>query len=228
MRSHAAVFQERDNPLPFWGLMFFTFVLFMAPQASFPILASLYLAKLSAGLALVVYVLDRLSSGKPLTVNMPAVRLVLCLLCLAILSIPFSRWPGGSLDALVNDFSKSVLIFILIANTVNTVRRMKIMIGFMTLWCVIMALTAVRDYSAGNFISGGRIYGYASGLAANPNDLALTINVVLPLVIGLYLATARRLPRFFLLAAMGCMVGGVIASFSGEDSLPLWRYSLLL
>ncbi len=208
--------------------MFFTFVLFMAPQASFPILAPLYLAKLSAGLALAVYVLDRLSHARPLTVGGPAVRLVLCLLALATFSIPFSLWPGGSLDLLRDEFLKSILIFILIANTVNTTRRMKIMIGSMTLWCVIIAWTGIQEYLAGNFYSGHRIFGYASPLAANPNDLALTMNMVLPLVIGLYFAARKGLPRAFLLAAIGCMAGAVIASFSRGGFLTIMAILIAL
>ena len=58
---------------------------------------------------------------------------------LAGLSIPFSLWPGGSFDAFSNEFLKSVLIFGLVANVVNTVRRMQLMIASMALWATIMA-----------------------------------------------------------------------------------------
>ncbi len=212
MSKYSATSVVPDNPLPFWGLMFFTFVLFATPQGWSPIFYYLYLGKLSAGFALAVYVLDCLSKGKSLTVNTPVVRLILYWLVLAVLSIPFSRWPGGSLNSLVDPFLKAVLVFILIANTVTTVRRMKLMIGSMVLWGVFVAWTGVGQYFS--LLPGGRIFGYRSPLAMNPNDLALTLSVLLALTFGLHLAATTASGKFLLLGAMGLMIGGIIASYS--------------
>lgn len=205
---------EREGALPFWALMFFTFVLFVAPQFIFPVLQSLYPAKLSAGLALVTYLVEALRSGR-LSVNAPVVRSVSWLVALAILSIPFSRWPGGSVDTLTNDLVKSVIIFLLIANTVTTIRRMRLMIGSMALWGALMAWNAIRDYSTGNLaVAGIRILGYESPLTADPNDLSLTLNLILGLLIGFYLSAERPLKKVGLLVLMGVLAAGVISSFS--------------
>jgi O-antigen ligase len=209
--------------------MFFTFVLFVTPQSYFPVLHSFSLGKLSIGLALLVYMLDRLAHGRPLTVVTPAVRLVLCLVLLALLSIPFSRWPGGSAAVFVDEFSKSVIVFLLISNSVNTIQRMRLMIGSMALWAIIMSWVAVRDYSGGNLALGGlRIYGYDSPLAANPNDLALTVNLILPLVFGLYLGARKGLARLLFMAAIGLLASAVISSFSRGGFLTMMTVLLVV
>jgi O-antigen ligase len=202
--------------------MFFTFVLFVGPQFIFPSLGVFHLAKLSAGLALVVYLLDRLCCGRSITVMTPAVRVLLYLSLLSLLSIPFSRWPGGSVNELTNNFLKSILVFFLVANKVTTVRRMKLLIGSMAVWGIVMAWTGVRDYASGNMAySGLRIAGYESPLTADPNDLALTLNLVLGLLLGLYLASDNLLKRLPLLATMIFLAAGIVASFSRGGFLTL-------
>jgi len=139
-----------------------------------------------------------------------------------VFSIPFSHWPGGSLDAFLNDVLKSVIVFFLIANTITTIRRLKLMIGSMALWGVINAWTAVRDYSTGYMaVHGTRITGYDSPLAGDPNDLALTLNLILALAIGLCLAAETTTKRLLLLAVIGFLAAGVIASFSRGGFLTL-------
>ncbi len=220
---------ERDLLLPFRCLVFFTFVLFVSPQSMVPALEPLRLAKVSAGLAIAAYVIDRLSQGRSLTVRAPAVTLVLAFLAMAVLSVPFSRWPGGSVELLLNEFSKSVAIFFLLANTVTTVARMRLMIGSMALWGILMAVTAVRDFASGNLaLKGTRIAGYDSPLAANPNDLALTLCLILALAIGLFQATRATVARLLLLGAIGVCVAGVIASFSRAGFLTLIAIVLVL
>ena len=222
MGSHLLTAEAQDNPFPFWGLMLFTFVLFVAPQFIFPVLQSISPAKLSAGLALVVYLIDCLSGGRPLTVRSSVVRLVVWLVVIAVLSIPFSRWPGGSADAFLDEFVKSVLIFLLVANTVNTVHRMKLMMGSMGVWGTIMAWTAIRDYSTGNLMARGvRIRGYESPLASDPNDLSLTLNLIIPLLIGLCLGAEKPTKKILLVATMLILIGAVIASFSRGGFLAL-------
>lgn len=206
---------QGESAIPFWGLMVFTFVLFVGPQFIFPVLQPLRLALVSGGLAIAVYVWIRLAAGRPLSVNTPEVRLVLWLVALAVLSIPLSYWPGGSFDVLVNQFSRTLAIFFLLANTVDTVPRMKLMMGSMVLWALVLAGTAVR--SAGPRVT----VTYDSPLAMNPNDLALTLNVVLALAIGLCWGRRSLPPRLFLLAGMGLLAAGVIATFSRGGFLTL-------
>lgn len=218
----AAPWTREGNSLPFWCLAFFTFILYIAPQLMFSVLTPLHLAKVSAGLAIAVYLLDRLSRRQPLSVDVPAVRLVLVLTGLAILSIPLSLWPGGSVEVFQGAFIKSVAIFFLLANAVDTPRRMRTLLALVVAFGVIIAAAGIRDFAAGNLAVGGvRIAGYASPLAGNPNDLALTLNLILALATGLHASAHGAFTRLVLLGVMGLLVAGVIASFSRGGFLTL-------
>jgi O-antigen ligase len=220
--------RQRGSSIPFWGLMFFTFILLIAPQAFLPILQPLRIAMLSAGLALVVYVCDRLSHHQPLTSTPPAARLIFVFTLLAAISIPFAKWPGGAFDTFFNDLLKSVLIFVLVANVLNTVHRMNLMIWSMALWATIMSWVAVRDFATGNLaLQGVRIAGWDSPLAANPNDLALIINLILALTIGLSPAPGKPLAKVCLLGVTTLLVVAVISTFSRGGLLTLITIAIL-
>ena len=218
----------RGSSIPFWGLMFFTFILLIAPQGFIPVLQPFRIAMLAAGLALVVYVVDRLSHHRPLTSTPPAARLIFAFTLLAAISIPFAKWPGGAFEAFFNDLLKSVLIFVLVANVLNTVHRMKLMIWSMALWATIMSWVAVRDFATGNLaLQGVRIAGWDSPLAANPNDLALIINLILALTIGLSPAPGKPLAKVCLLGVTALLVVAVISTFSRGGLLTLITIAIL-
>ena len=220
--TSAARHSRSESSFVFSCLMVFTFLLFIAPQFIFPDLLSLHLPTVVGGLAVVAYVFDRISCNRPLTVRGPAVRLILSFVALGVLSIPFSYWPRGSLDSLLEDMSRALAIFFLMANTINTARRMKLMVGSMALWAIIMSATAIQEFVGSiGFAADFRIRTYGSPLTTNANDLALTLNLVLALVAGLYFATRQLLPKLVLLATMILFASGVIVTFSRGGFLTL-------
>jgi O-antigen ligase len=214
--------EEGRDEAAFWGLMAFTFILFIGPQFMIPPLQILRPAMVSAGFATVAYGMGRLTNGRPMTLWAPAVPWMLCFVLLAVASIPTSRWPGGSVDILTDQLLKSLLVFFLIGNTVSSVRRAKVFLWSMVLWSCVMALVAIHSYASGDLELGGiRILGYESPLAMNPNDLALTLNILVSLTIGLWLVARRRAARIVLSGAMALMVAGIIATFSRGGFLTL-------
>jgi putative inorganic carbon (HCO3(-)) transporter len=217
----ARITASRSASAPFWGLMFFTFILYISPQVYMPFLQPLRLAMVSSGLAIILYLLDRLFRGGALTVSHPAIRLAVIFFVLGAVSIPTSLWPGGSFEILTGDLWKSVLIFWLLGNVVDTVDRMKVLLGSLACWGSFMAYSGARDFSAGQFAGEGRIGGYDSALAGNPNDFAFTLNLLIAVTIGLFLATRRTLHRALLGVAIAIMTWGVIASFSRAGFLTL-------
>jgi len=212
-----------ENAVPFWGLMCFTFVLFIAPQHFFPILEPLRLAQTSAGLAAVAYLLNLIVTRRPVTVVTPEVRLALWFALVAVASIPFSLSPGGSLEHFVTVLLKSIIIFFLIANLVETIEHLKLLIASIVLYGSVISVTALRNFATGHTMSSdpSRILGYSNQLALNPVDLALTLNVILALTIGLYFVARRRLVKVLLLAGMALALAGVIVSFSRGGFLAL-------
>src|SRR5207249_9672318 len=89
------------------------------------------------------------------------------------------------------------------------------------------AWTAVRDFLSGAYVLDGvhekvrRISGYDAPLTDNPNDLALMLNIMLPLAIALLFVTRRPLMRGALVAIVALNVVAIIATFSRAGFLTL-------
>jgi O-antigen ligase len=209
------------SPVPFYGIMLFTFVLFAAPQNLVPPLQELMLAKLTVGVAMAAYLVNRFGTGR-LTVFTPPVRWALVFGAVAVFSIPLGFWPGGSVNVFLDLLGKSLIVFLLLANVIDTPRRAKLLIGSMIGWGALVGAYVVWQFGAGMVGPyGERIAGYDSPLAANPNDLALTLNILLGLALGLLPTLRRRRPRLLLLGAITLLVGGVIVTFSRGGFLTL-------
>lgn len=211
-----------DGKLPFRALMVFTFILFIAPQTLFPALAPLRIALMAAGLAVMSFLLNRLVRHRPFVEFSREITIVACLLGWAIMTMPLSYWPGGSLSHLLNIYAKTLVIFWLLSHVVNTLPRLRFVAWSLSLMAVPIAVSAVMNYTSGNFMAESRIMGYDAPLTGNPNDLALTLNLILPLSIGLFLSgIGKPWMRGLLLLGIGLDVVGVIATFSRGGFLTL-------
>ncbi|MEX2334301.1 MAG: O-antigen ligase family protein [Pseudohongiella sp.] len=211
-----------ESNLPFYALLLFTFILFLAPQQIFPVLAPLRIAMLSIVLVSTVHVGSRLARGLPVLHCPPGVIIALGLTAWAICSIPLSLWPGGSLNFLTGKYFKTIIVFLLLASVINSAERLKGISWALVIMAVPLALTAINNLLSGVTMEGGqRIVGYDAPLAENPNDMALLLNLLLPLAIGLFLGATSVLRKMILLAMVTLMVAGVIATFSRAGFLTL-------
>jgi O-antigen ligase len=197
----------------FAALLAFTVILLVAPQERFPALAALRIAMASAALAFLSYWIDRFAAGREKPAASREVRLTFVLLAWAIATVPLSIWPGGSLSLLLEIYLKAILVFWLLGATLVTAGRVRLMAWTMSLAAIPIAATAIGNYAAG-IVDEGRVVGYRSGIAENPNDLALTLNIILPLTVACA-ATARSLAGRMTAAAIVLVnVAGVIVTFS--------------
>lgn len=205
------------SAVPFWALMTFTFILFIGPQTTFfPALAPFRIALLTGGFAIVSYLLDAFIHRRPIRLS-PEVRIVVCLVAWAMVTVPLSSWPGGSVSFLFGSFLKVVAIFWLLSDIVNTVARLRLVAWALTLMTVPIAATAVYHFVSGTFIPGQidkRIIGYDAPLTGNPNALALVLDMVLPLALALFFITRRTRVRLVLLALIALNAMGVVVTFS--------------
>lgn len=210
----------RGAALPFWALMAFTFVLLLSPQDFVPALAPLHLAFLSAALAGGVYVAGQLLRHQPVLQLTPETVLALALAGWSLVTIPLSYWPGGSLSFFFEIYFKALVVYWLLSNVVDSVSRLKTVAWILSLIAVPLSLAAVKSFFSGGFqsqvLSHGldRIQGYGNSLTGNPNDLALMLNMILPLSIALLLLTRRPALRWLLGAVIGLDCIAIMASFS--------------
>lgn len=216
----AAVPHHVGSPVAFWALMVFTGILLLAPQAIFPALAPFRIALLAAGMAAVTHVLDRWIAGRAVTILTRETKIAACLLGWVIVTIPFSYHPGGSVETLADLFLKSLVLFLLIVNTVTTVERFRQFAWGVTLMSVPIAVTAIMNYRSGTFMGAERIVGYSAPLTANPNDLALMLNLIVPVALAL-LWVSRGPLRVILVAVLVLDVTAVVLTFSRGGFLTL-------
>jgi putative inorganic carbon (HCO3(-)) transporter len=213
-----------ESPVPFWSLMAFTFILLLAPQQAVPALAPYRIALLTGAVAVITYVYDRLRRRLPIVRLTWEMWIILYLVGWAFLTVPFSYWPTGSLSFLVGNYLKTLAIFWLLSHTVTTITRMRQVAWGLSLMSVPLAASAVDNYLSGVFIATEgvkRIVGYDAPLTKNPNDLALMINLILPLSVALFLGARKPLVRTVLLAIIVLDIGAVIITFSRGGFLTL-------
>ena len=210
-----------DYPLAFWSLMFLLFIIYIAPQAIYSFLEPLHLAKVSAGLAIVAYVISALGRNASLLAFDQEVKLILLYVGVAILSIPMSVWPGGSWTFFLDIYSKSVIVFFLVLGVMNSERRSRQLLWGLTLFSIFNAWQAVNHYLHGEFFANQRVRGGFSGISNDPNDLSLSLNLAIPFMIYLYETSERSFQKVFAGSAIVVSTLGIVVTFSRGGFLAL-------
>lgn len=206
--------ERGGNAVPFYALVFFTFLVYITPQAYFPALQPIRLALLCAIIAVASYIFNVLLGKQSLLELNKETFLVLVILSLAIISIPFSIWPGGSFGVLKDLYLKVIIIFLLISNVVTSTKRLKLMLWSIICFCTFLSIIAIKDFISGTFWQLDRIKGAGWSIAANPNDLALTIVLSIPFAASFYLLYKSILKKLILTAYIMIATYAVICTFS--------------
>ncbi len=210
--------------LPFWSVMAFTAVLLFSPQTYVPALAPFRPALLVILIGVLAYVSDRWARGLPIVEWNREIGLITGLGVLAAFTVPFSLWPGGSV-AVLSDFAKTVAIFLLLSHVVTTMARLRLAAWLLTWMAIGLGLFALYNFMTGAMIDQGanqdRLVGNEGALTKNPNDLALMVNLLLPLTVGLFLASKETWQRMVLLTAVGVEAATVVLTYSRGGAVTL-------
>lgn len=209
----------------FRSLIVFMVILLLAPQNHLVALRPLRLALLAAVVGVIARLVENVRRGRALTVGGRTMTITAALVGWAVVTAPLSYWPGGSASFLLDSYFKTVAIFWLLANAVDTLARLSQMAWTLTWLSVPLALTGLKHFLAGIFIGGSqavkRVEGYDAGLTSNPNDLALMLNLILPLSLALLLAARTSTARAWLLVVVALQVSCVIVTFSRAGFITL-------
>jgi O-antigen ligase len=209
---------KRGHALSYVGLFLYTVAVFFRPYEFSPSLA--WMINISFWFAiftLLVYVPTQLSLDGKLTVRPKEVNLVLLLCLAALLSIPLALSPGQALAYFTSIFVKIVIMFIVMVNVVRTERRLKGLFFLTIAAGCLSSVTAVQDYRSGNFtVEGYRVMGKIGvyGLFGNPDDMALHLITMLPIVVALLLGSRSYINKLVLGSITLLMLAGTIFSFS--------------
>jgi O-antigen ligase len=234
---------RRRNPVAstasvvaFRALVTFTIILLLSPQAWFPALGQLRIAFVAAVLAIGAHLLDRMVHGRGDAPPFNAeIGIALLLVSWAVMTIPVSYWVGGSVEVLTSTYLKAVAFFWLVGTLATSVGRLRTIAWTLVCCAVPLAIVGIKNYLAGDVLSTGvpgltRIYGYmgGSGIAANPNDLALMLNLIIPIAAAMMIATRKLVLRGLAAAVMLLSIGGVIVTFSRAGFLTLAATGIML
>lgn len=218
-----------DDNIAFKALLAFTFVLFMRPQDLLPFLRPLHLADVTATVALITLIWGRMARGVPITRYTPELVAVAGLGAVMLATAPFSLWPGGAVAVFTELYSKVILVFALIVNTVTTRARFERLITVIVLGTSYIGVRAVIDYGRGvNLVEGNRVTGAVGGLFGNPNDMALNMVAFLPLAIVLALRQSRPLIRLLALIGVPALAMAIVFSQSRGGAVGMIAMLLVL
>ena len=225
--AHDIAAEGRDR-LAYRALLAFTLVLFVRPQDTIPLLDPLHLAEVFGTFGILALAIGRLNRGVPVTKMTLELGAVLTFAGLMLATAPFSIWPGGAVSVVTDLFSKVIVVFVLIINTLTTRARFERFVNLAVLSCCYVAVRVVLDYGMGlNLVEDGRAQG-AGGLFGNPNDMALNFDAILPIAIILVLGRGRPKLRAVLALGAPAIVAAIIFSKSRGGTLGLVGMLLVL
>jgi putative inorganic carbon (HCO3(-)) transporter len=219
--SARRLFAPQAHTAAYGGLILFTILLYLRPNdllpiGTFPILKILTIGTLAA------FFIDRLGQGGPLSVMPRPFKYLLIMAGLAILSIPVGLDPGASFAGFIDQFLKILLVFLLMINVVTSFRRLRLMMEVTVLSAAVVAVLTLSDYVQGkNLVEDFRAAGALGGIFANPNDLALAMNVLLPIAVGLALSRPSPFSKLLYLVCSGLLAVTTVVTYSRAGFLTM-------
>ena len=216
--------ETSEGATAFVALIAFTCILLLSPQTFIPVLKPLRIAFVAAGVAGASLLWRRRTTANPLGLNRE-IAICFAILGWGVLTVPLSFWPGGSVARLTDVYSKSVIVFWLLANIITTERRLAVMRTVLMLCSLPLAVMALKNYADGTFIAESdavaRIVSYDAALSSNPNDLALLLNLLLPLSVARLLSAKTTWPRMLCTGVIAINVVAIVVTFSRAGFLGL-------
>lgn len=207
---------KRGHVLSYVGLFCFTAVLYFRPYELIPALSGFSQIAFYVGLVtLAVYLPTQLGLEGNVSARPREVNLVLLLALTALLSIPLAIRPAEAWHTFNDVFLKAVLIFIVMINAVRTERRLRRLILLSAAVSCFLSVAAVRNYASGTgLVEGYRGRGSLGGIFDNPNDMAIHLVSVLPILVALLFGARNVFKKLLYGAAAALTAAGVVITFS--------------
>jgi putative inorganic carbon (hco3(-)) transporter len=214
---------RNGHSLTFAGVFLFTFFVFYRPYELIPGLGFLQSGAFIIAIAtLLIYVPTQLSTESSLTILSTEIKAVLVLVALAIITLPIARDPAMAWETFNDPFIKAVLMFIVMVNVVRTRRRLMTLIWLSLIISIYISFLAIDLYLKGEFKTEGyRVSIELAGLFNNPNDLAIHLVTMMPIVVAMALASKNIIQRLFYLSITLLFLFVTVITFSRGGFLAL-------
>jgi putative inorganic carbon (HCO3(-)) transporter len=201
--------------LAYRALFFFSMIYFIRPEDFIPGLNHIPIAKIAGAIALLALIFAVPASRRyKLTIEL---KVLLLLLAQMILCIPFAAWRGGAYDAVINKFSKGVIVAVLIYMVTSSVVELRKLLAVQAITIALVTILSVIVHRT----ELGRLMGIQQGILENPNDLAINIAISFPLCVAFLFASKGLLSRLFWTIGLLFMAWGVVATYSRSGLLAM-------
>ena len=216
--ENLAIILRRGHALSYAVLFLYLVFVYFRPYELLPSLAPLISVVFWLGLAvLVVFIPLQLLLEGSLTARPREVDLAILFCVVGLLSIIFANNRTLAWDEFTFVFIKALMIFVVMVNVVRTDRRLRgLLLLAISVGCVI-SVNALNKFRLGQFDQGdelGRVVGNIGGMFGNQNDMALHLVTMIPIVVGLLLATPNLLKKVVYLGCVLLMLAGNFVTFS--------------
>jgi putative inorganic carbon (hco3(-)) transporter len=135
--------------------------------------------------------------------------LLLMLLLSMFVSTITNGWAGGVIEVF-NLFVPTILVFVMIAGTADSLKRLNLLAWTIALSLSVIAVHGILESQTGVGWSGATVVEDTRityvGLLGDPNDLAMALLMALPMQVYLLSTTRRLLPRLLLLTGIGAVL----------------------
>jgi O-antigen ligase len=204
-RAQSIATQGR-RPFVYGALVVFTWLYYYRPEDFIPGMDAIPMAKIAGIIALVALIFGMMGGRA----KVPRAVIFLCLLLLQMaMAVPFAIWRGGAFTTVFEKFDKAVIVALLIAMAVVTVRELRRL-----LWIQVSAIALVTFFSiALRHYVDGRLEGIQKSILENPNDLAINIAISFPLGLA-FMLRAKGLKKAIWGVGLAFMALGVVLTYS--------------
>ena len=190
-------------------LLLFLILVYTNTPFILPALEVLHPAKIVAGLAIIAVLFEAMSGHTRLTLALPEGAWLITFLDAAVLSCLTALWPSYAVTT-VTELLKMGLVFFFLVNCAATETRLPQVMWIIVLCGLFPAFGTLHNYLGGNLFEGRAAW---VGIFANPNEVAYSLVVLLPL--AAYLAWAGGwMARLSLLGISLVYLGAIFVTFS--------------
>lgn len=199
---------EVRSSLAYRALVLFSLIYFLRPEDFIPGLNFVPVGKIAGGIALFALLVAAPSARRQ---KFPIeLKVLLALLFQMLLCIPFAHWRYGAYDAVVNKFSKGVIVAVLIYMVVLSLGQVRRLLAIQAGTIAFITTASVLVHRT----ESGRLMGIQQGILANPNELAVNIAINFPLCIAFLLTAKKGTAKLLWGGSLLFMLWGVVATYS--------------
>ncbi len=168
---------------PFIGLINYFLFLYIRPQDYVPGMLGLPIMLIIGGGTFALMILHMAVQKRQIRIAHGPQNLFMLWLYVAIIVSRVATFYMAGIPAAITEFLPVVLMYLLIANLVNTPRRMSVVLTLLVVLTTALAVQGVIQYFTGFGLGGQETYEgriQAVGIFSDPNDLGLAIVMVMP------------------------------------------------